>query len=70
MVKSWHTWHNFIAKGRVVNIFWRYTSELICPATAERYRDLLGADYAEEHARALCDLMWPHMRSWTPQFAN
>jgi thymidylate synthase (FAD) len=79
----------------------------LCRSAAERYRDLLAAGYAEEHARgilpfdyrqhfvvsfslraflhfldlrakldaqqeirALCDLMWPHLQSWTPQFAE
>ena len=75
-------------------------------AAAERYRDLLQAGFAEEHARGilpfdyrqhfvvsfslraflhfmdlrakldaqleirqLCDLMWPHMVNWAPEFA-
>jgi thymidylate synthase (FAD) len=79
----------------------------LCRAAAERYRDLLEAGYAEEHARgilpfdyrqhfvvsfslraflhfldlrakldaqqeirALCDLMWPHLQSWAPEFAD
>jgi thymidylate synthase (FAD) len=79
----------------------------LCRAAAERYRDLLDAGYAEEHARgilpfdyrqhfvvsfslramlhfldlrakldaqqeirALCDLLWPHLQVWTPQFAE
>jgi len=79
----------------------------LCRAAAERYRDLLDAGYAEEHARgilpfdyrqhfvvsfslrallhfldlrakldaqqeirALCDLLWPHLQAWTPQFAD
>lgn len=78
----------------------------LCRSAADRYRDLLDAGYAEEHARgilpfdyrqhfvvsfslraflhfldlrakldaqeeirALCDLMWPHLQSWTPQIA-
>lgn len=77
-----------------------------CRRSAERYRDLLAAGFAEEHARgilpfdyrqhfvvsytlrallhfldlrskldaqqeirALCDLIWPHLRQWTPEFA-
>jgi len=79
----------------------------LCRAAAERYRDLLDAGYAEEHARgilpfdyrqhfvvsfslrallhfldlrakldaqqeirSLCDLLWPHLQAWTPQFAG
>jgi thymidylate synthase (FAD) len=79
----------------------------LCRAAAERYRDLLAAGYAEEHARgilpfdyrqhfvvsftlrallhfldlrakldaqqeirALCDLIWPHLREWTPEIAE
>lgn len=79
----------------------------LCRRAAERYRDLLGAGYAEEHARgilpfdyrqhfvvsfslrallhfldlrakldaqleirALCDLLWPHLQSWTPDIAS
>jgi thymidylate synthase (FAD) len=78
----------------------------LCRAAAERYRDLLAAGFAEEHARGilpfdyrqhfvvsfslrallhfldlrakldaqqeirvLCDLLWPHLLAWTPQFA-
>ncbi len=78
-----------------------------CRAAAERYRDLLRAGFAEEHARGilpfdyrqhfvvsfslraflhfmdlrakldaqleirqLCDLMWPHMVAWAPEFAG
>ena len=78
-----------------------------CQRAAERYRDLLRAGFAEEHARGilpfdyrqhfvvsfslraflhfmdlrakldaqleirqLCDLMWPHLESWAPQFAD
>ena len=78
-----------------------------CQAAAERYRDLLRAGFAEEHARGilpfdyrqhfvvsfslraflhfmdlrakldaqleirqLCDLMWPHLLTWAPQFAE
>ena len=77
-----------------------------CQQAAERYRDLLNAGFAEEHARGilpfdyrqhfvvsfslraflhfmdlrakldaqqeireLCDLMWPHLQSWAPEFA-
>ena len=77
-----------------------------CRQAAERYRDLLHAGFAEEHARGilpfdyrqhfvvsfslraflhfmdlrakldaqleirqLCDLMWPHMVDWAPEFA-
>jgi thymidylate synthase (FAD) len=79
----------------------------LCRAAAERYRDLLAAGFAEEHARGilpfdyrqhfvvsftlrallhfldlrakldaqqeirvLCDLLWPHLEAWTPQFAQ
>jgi thymidylate synthase (FAD) len=79
----------------------------LCRAAAERYRDLLAAGFAEEHARGilpfdyrqhfvvsftlrallhfldlrakldaqqeirvLCDLLWPHLEAWTPQFAE
>lgn len=79
----------------------------LCRAAAERYRALLDAGYAEEHARGilpfdyrqhfvvsfslramlhfldlrakldaqqeireLCDLLWPHLQAWTPQFAD
>ena len=79
----------------------------LCQAAAERYRDLLDAGFAEEHARgilpfdyrqhfvvsfslrallhfldlrakldaqqeirSLCDLLWPHLQAWTPQFAE
>ncbi|MBD2550756.1 FAD-dependent thymidylate synthase [Microcystis elabens FACHB-917] len=79
----------------------------LCRAAAERYRDLLDAGYAEEHARGilpfdyrqhfvvsftlraflhfldlrakldaqqeireLCDLMWPHLQQWVPEFAE
>jgi thymidylate synthase (FAD) len=79
----------------------------LCRQAAERYRDLLDAGYAEEHARGilpfdyrqhfvvsftlraflhfldlrakldaqqeireLCDLMWPHLQTWTPEFAD
>ena len=79
----------------------------LCRTAAERYRDLLDAGYAEEHARGilpfdyrqhfvvsftlraflhfldlrakldaqqeireLCDLMWPHLQSWVPEFAD
>ena len=78
----------------------------LCQQAAERYRDLLNAGFAEEHARGilpfdyrqhfvvsfslraflhfmdlrakldaqqeireLCDLMWPHLQSWAPEFA-
>jgi thymidylate synthase (FAD) len=78
----------------------------LCHAAAVRYRDLLAAGFAEEHARGilpfdyrqhfvvsfslraflhfldlrakldaqleirqLCDLMWPHLESWAPEFA-
>ena len=78
-----------------------------CQRSAERYRDLLRAGFAEEHARGilpfdyrqhfivsfslraflhfmdlrakldaqleirrLCDLMWPHLVDWAPQFAE
>ncbi|MCP9800443.1 FAD-dependent thymidylate synthase [Synechococcus sp. RedBA-s] len=78
----------------------------LCRAAAERYRDLLDAGFAEEHARGilpfdyrqhfvvsfslraflhfldlrakldaqleirqLCDLMWPHLEAWAPEFA-
>lgn len=78
----------------------------LCRVAAERYRDLLEAGYAEEHARGilpfdyrqhfvvsfnlraflhfldlrakldaqqeireLCDLMWPHLVAWAPEFA-
>jgi thymidylate synthase (FAD) len=79
----------------------------LCRAAACRYRDLLEAGFAEEHARGilpfdyrqhfvvsfslraflhfldlrakldaqqeireLCDLMWPHLQTWAPQFAE
>ncbi len=79
----------------------------ICRQAACRYRDLLEAGFAEEHARGilpfdyrqhfvvsftlraflhfldlrskldaqleirqLCDLMWPHLVDWAPQFAD
>ena len=79
----------------------------LCRAAACRYRDLLAAGFAEEHARGilpfdyrqhfvvsfslraflhfmdlrakldaqleireLCDLMWPHLVNWAPQFAE
>ena len=79
----------------------------ICRQAACRYRDLLAAGFAEEHARGilpfdyrqhfvvsftlraflhfldlrskldaqleirqLCDLMWPHLVDWAPQFAD
>ncbi len=79
----------------------------ICRRAAERYRDLLDAGYAEEHARgilpfdyrqhfvvsfslramlhfldlrakldaqleirALCDLLWPQLQGWSPEFAH
>ena len=79
----------------------------LCRAAARRYRDLLQAGFAEEHARGilpfdyrqhfvvsfslraflhfmdlrakldaqleirqLCDLMWPHMVAWAPEFAG
>ena len=79
----------------------------ICRQSACRYRDLLAAGFAEEHARGilpfdyrqhfvvsftlraflhfldlrskldaqleirqLCDLMWPHLVDWAPQFAD
>ncbi|QPN61150.1 FAD-dependent thymidylate synthase [Synechococcus sp. CBW1002] len=79
----------------------------LCQQAAERYRDLLAAGFAEEHARgilpfdyrqhfvvsfslraflhfldlrakldaqqeirALCDLMWPHLERWAPEFAD
>ena len=79
----------------------------LCRAAAARYRDLLDAGYAEEHARGilpfdyrqhfvvsftlraflhfldlrakldaqqeireLCDLMWPHLQQWVPDFAD
>ena len=78
-----------------------------CQRSAERYRDLLRAGFAEEHARGilpfdyrqhfivsfslraflhfmdlrakldaqleirrLCDLMWPHLVDWAPQFSQ
>ena len=78
----------------------------LCRAAAERYRDLLDAGYAEEHARGilpfdyrqhfvvsfslraflhfldlrakldaqqeireLCDLLWPQLEAWAPEFA-
>lgn len=78
----------------------------LCHQAAVRYRDLLAAGFAEEHARgilpfdyrqhfvvsftlrallhfldlrakldaqqeirALCDLLWPHLKEWTPEFA-
>lgn len=78
----------------------------LCLAAAERYRDLLAAGFAEEHARGilpfdyrqhfvvsftlrallhfldlrakldaqleirqLCDLIWPHLETWAPEFA-
>ncbi|SBO43659.1 FAD-dependent thymidylate synthase [Cyanobium sp. NIES-981] len=78
----------------------------LCRRAAERYRDLLAAGFAEEHARGLlpfdyrqhfvvsftlrallhfldlrakldaqqeirelCDLIWPHLQSWTPEIA-
>ena len=89
-----------------------YTDDLrkqdleLCQQAAARYRDLLQAGFAEEHARGilpfdyrqhfvvsfslraflhfmdlrakldaqqeireLCDLMWPHLQSWAPEFA-
>jgi thymidylate synthase (FAD) len=79
----------------------------LCRAAAGRYRDLLDAGFAEEHARGilpfdyrqhfvvsftlraflhfldlrakldaqqeireLCDLMWPHLQQWVPEFAD
>ena len=79
----------------------------LCRTAAYRYRDLLAAGFAEEHARGilpfdyrqhfvvsfslraflhfmdlrakldaqleirqLCDLMWPHLVNWAPQFAE
>ena len=79
----------------------------LCRLAAERYRNLLDAGFAEEHARgilpfdyrqhfvvsfslraflhfmdlrakldaqeeirSLCDLMWPHMKRWAPEFAG
>lgn len=79
----------------------------LCRAAAARYRDLLDAGFAEEHARGilpfdyrqhfvvsftlraflhfldlrakldaqqeireLCDLMWPHLQQWVPEFAD
>ena len=79
----------------------------LCRTAACRYRDLLAAGFAEEHARGilpfdyrqhfvvsfslraflhfmdlrakldaqleirqLCDLMWPHLVNWAPQFAE
>ncbi len=79
----------------------------LCRAAVARYRDLLDAGLAEEHARGilpfdyrqhfvvsftlraflhfldlrakldaqqeireLCDLMWPHLQQWVPQFAD
>jgi len=79
----------------------------LCRSAASRYRDLLAAGFAEEHARGilpfdyrqhfvvsfslraflhfmdlrakldaqleirqLCDLMWPHLVNWAPQFAE
>ena len=78
----------------------------LCHRAAERYRDLLAAGFAEEHARGLlpfdyrqhfvvsftlrallhfldlrakldaqqeirelCDLIWPHLQTWTPEIA-
>jgi thymidylate synthase (FAD) len=78
----------------------------LCQQAAARYRDLLQAGFAEEHARGilpfdyrqhfvvsfslraflhfmdlrakldaqqeireLCDLMWPHLQQWAPEFA-
>ena len=78
----------------------------LCKQASERYRDLLRAGFAEEHARGilpfdyrqhfvvsfslraflhfmdlrakldaqkeireLCDLMWPHLQDWAPEFA-
>ncbi len=79
----------------------------LCRAAANRYRDLLAAGFAEEHARGilpfdyrqhfvvsftlraflhfldlrakldaqqeireLCELMWPHLQTWVPEFAE
>jgi len=90
-----------------------YTEDLrnqdleLCRSAAERYRDLLRAGFAEEHARGilpfdyrqhfvvsfslraflhfldlrakadaqweireLCDLIWPHFVTWSPQIAD
>jgi len=85
----------------------RYIDLELCRAAAARYRDLLAAGFAEEHARGilpfdyrqhfvvsftlraflhfldlrakldaqqeireLCDLMWPHLQTWVPEFAD
>ena len=79
----------------------------LCQQAAARYRDLLQAGFAEEHARGilpfdyrqhfvvsfslraflhfmdlrakldaqqeireLCDLLWPHLQQWAPEFAS
>jgi thymidylate synthase (FAD) len=33
------------------------------------FLDLRAKLDAQQEIRALCDLMWPHLQSWTPQFA-
>jgi len=92
---------------------YHYSAELrqqdleLCQQAAARYRDLLLAGFAEEHARGilpfdyrqhfvvsfslraflhfmdlrakldaqqeireLCDLLWPHLQQWAPEFAH
>jgi thymidylate synthase (FAD) len=34
------------------------------------FMDLRAKLDAQEEIRSLCDLMWPHMKSWAPQFAE
>jgi len=34
------------------------------------FLDLRAKLDAQQEIRALCDLLWPHLRAWTPQFAE
>jgi thymidylate synthase (FAD) len=34
------------------------------------FLDLRAKLDAQQEIRALCDLMWPHLQSWAPQFAD
>jgi thymidylate synthase (FAD) len=34
------------------------------------FLDLRAKLDAQQEIRELCDLMWPHLQAWTPQFAD
>jgi thymidylate synthase (FAD) len=34
------------------------------------FLDLRAKLDAQQEIRELCDLMWPHLQTWTPQFAD